>query len=187
MSGAASAADYIPPTPNHYDSQRGIEKLFRDKYEVRLGAFAHGVGGFESGTTSLNAELVFPDPWRGVVADAYRVWLPRPHIGGSVNLNGKTSYAYVGGLWTVPLPHNFFAEAFVGGAIHNGSLQGEPGRAALGCRALFHVGGSLGYRLNERWSVMATFDHLSNGNAVLHGCSNNQGLNEYGVRLGYSF
>ncbi len=34
---------------------------------------------------------------------------------------------------------------------------------------------------------MFTFDHLSNGKAELNACGPNHGLNEYGLRLGYSF
>jgi lipid A 3-O-deacylase len=69
------------------------------------------------------------------------------------------------------------------GAVHDGSRFGTWYLAALGCNPLFHVGGSLGYNLTSQWRVMATFSHLSNGN----NCARNQGINNYGVRIGYSF
>ena len=53
----------------------------------------------------------------------------------------------------------------------------------LGCRWAFHSGGSVGYRLDDRWSVLGTFDHLSN--ATL--CPYNKGINDYGLRAAYSF
>jgi hypothetical protein len=36
--------------------------------------------------------------------------------------------------------------------------------------------------------VIGTFDHVSNGSGIgLSNCGRNQGLNNYGVRIGYSF
>ena len=167
---------------------------FRDRFEIRGGAFVHGYDSFEGRTTDLNAELVFPEPrlseWP---ADPrWRFIVPRFHVGGMVNLNGKTSYAYAGVLWTLDLPFNFLVEGFVGGSVHNGALDnaivnGMPTRAALGCRVLFHTGGSVGYRFNRQWTVMFTYDHLSNGNAVFGACSRNQGLTQLGGRIGYTF
>jgi len=52
---------------------------------------------------------------------------------------------------------------------------------------LFHLGASVGYRLTKAWSILFTFEHLSNCNAVLHAAPANQGLNECGLRVGYAF
>ena len=47
---------------------------------------------------------------------------------------------------------------------------------------------SIGYRFNSHWSVMFTFDHLSNGSGIgLSNCGRNKGLNNYGARIGYTF
>jgi hypothetical protein len=89
--------------------------------------------------------------------------------------------------WTYDFTDRFFVEGFVGGALHNGELEGDATHAALGCRRLFHVGGSAGYRLTPRWSAMVTLDHVSDGNAAFGACPRNAGLNEYGFRLGYAF
>jgi lipid A 3-O-deacylase len=114
--------------------------------------------------------------------------IPRFHIGGDVNLSRRTSSIYAGALWTVPLWDRFFAEGFLDGAVHNGSRFGTEELAALGCNPLFHVGGSLGYNLTNQWRVMTTFSHMSNGNSTLGtSCERNQGINNYGVRIGYSF
>jgi hypothetical protein len=163
---------------------------FRDRFEFRFGVGMHGVGSVESGTVSLNPEIVFPQIHLDWPADPrWAFIIPRFHVGGMANLSGRTSYGYAGALWTLDLTDRMFVEGFVGGALHDGSLNGNAAanQAALGCRLLFHVGGSVGYRVTQKWSVMFTFDHLSNGNAVLNGCSRNQGLNAYLVRAGYSF
>lgn len=164
---------------------------FRDRFEVRFGAGLHGVGSVESGTFSLNPEVIFPQlrftDWPFDPRWAFMI--PRLHAGGMINLSGRTSYGYMGALWTLSVSERVFVEGFLGGALHNGSLAGNAAanQAALGCRLLFHAGGSVGYRITQKWSVMFTFDHVSNGNAALDGCSRNQGLNEYLLRVGYSF
>jgi Lipid A 3-O-deacylase (PagL) len=93
------------------------------------------------------------------------------------------------------LPNRFFAELFVDGATHDGFLDGSvPGHANLGCRYLFHAGGSAGYSFDLHWNVTVNFEHLSNGKGLfgsqcdgLGAGTPNQGLNNYGVRLGYAF
>ena len=124
--------------------------------------------------------------------------IPRLQLGGNWNLAGRTSFAYLDILYTVPVMDWLFVEPFFGGAIHNGSLVGAPTLSDLGCRELFHVGGSVGVRINQHWNVSGTFEHLSNGKAVFGtNCGTNQtgvgtgggnqGLNNYGLRLGYAF
>jgi lipid A 3-O-deacylase len=155
-------------------------------WEFRAGAFAHGVGSAEAGTVDLNAELISPKLIAGTGFWSYLV--PHLHVGGMLNLSGKTSSLYAGGLWRFPVIDRVFVEGFFGGAVHNGFLDDAPGRNALGCNPLFHVGGSVGYQVTERWSAIFTFDHLSNGRDVFGtNCERNVGVNNYGFRLGYSF
>ena len=81
------------------------------------------------------------------------------------------------------------------GAIHNGvETNALPGNSGLGCPALCHVGGSLGYAITEHWTAMATFDHLSNGHYIFGiNCSGNigptpnPGINNWGGKIGYAF
>jgi len=164
---------------------------FRDRFEVRLGAGLHGIGSVERGSAAINAELIFPRPqWLAqTAAPGWEALVPRPHIGAMVDFSGRTSYAYAGAVWTAMLTERMFVEGFFGGAIHDGSRAGDlPNhRSPLGCRLLFHAGGSLGYQLTARLRAMVTFDHVSNGNDVLHACVRNQGLNQYLIRVGYSF
>ena len=88
----------------------------------------------------------------------------------------------------MPITPRFFVEAFLDAATHNGSMPGTATHVALGCEAQFHVGASAGYRFNPHWTVMFTFDHLSNGSGLgLSNCGRNKGLNNYGARIGYTF
>jgi hypothetical protein len=149
---------------------------------------AHGLGSVESGTVDLTADLLTPRLWR--VAPAW--WdfmIPRVRLGGAVNLNGRTSAAYADALFSLPLWDRWFIEGFVGPSVHNGKIHGDAIKYAnLGCRALFHGGGSVGFVPIPRWNVTFTFEHLSNGNTLFGtGCPYNQGLNNYGAKIGYSF
>ena len=199
----AQGADLIPasppPAPAPYAAlpapalvQPGLYDPYR--MEVRFGGFLHGVGGNEKGTYDLSPEFVFArlpvfqSQW-------WNVFVPRPHLGANINLEGRTSAFYAGGLWSFPLPYRTFFELFVDGAIHNGAQTNAlPGHSALGCPALFHVGGSLGYSITEHWTVMATFDHLSNGHYIFgincagnSGPTTNPGINNWGGKIGYAF
>ena len=157
------------------------------RFEVRVGAFYHGIGTIERDTVDANLEIVFPRLPIGST-EWWAIFVPRPHLGGFLNTSGRTSAAYAGGLWTFPIYDRFFAEFFFGGAIHNGLADGSATRAPLGCSFAFNFGSSLGYRFNTSWSLMATYNHMSNGNSsVGTNCSRNEGINNLGAKLGYSF
>jgi lipid A 3-O-deacylase len=196
----ANGADLLPapppPAPPPYAAPPVQPSVFYDPYriEVRFGGFFHGVGGAEKGTYDLNPELILPrlplfqNQW-------WNVFVPRPHVGGMVNLEGRTSDLYAGALWSFPLPYRTFFELFVDGAIHNGVENNPlPGHSGLGCPALFHVGGSFGYAITEHWRAMLTFDHLSNGHYIFGincagniGPTPNPGVNNWGGKIGYAF
>jgi lipid A 3-O-deacylase len=173
----ARAAD-VDFAPRHHGQLSG--------WEIRAGAFAHAVGSAEEGSVDLNAEIIFPKLIGPSGFWSYLV--PHLHVGGMLNLAGKTSSVYAGGLWRFPVFDRFFVEGFFGGTVHNGSLEDAPGRNALGCNPAFHVGASVGYEFSDRWSLVFTYDHLSNGRVVFGtNCERNVGLNNYGLRLGYRF
>ena len=158
------------------------------RWELRFGGFAHGVGSVEAKTVDLNGEIVLPQFLGKNPIGVWSFLIPRLHAGVNGNLSRKTSVVYAGFLWTFPFTDRFFGELFFDGATHDGSVTGSPTQVALGCKAQFHVGGSLGYRIDQHWSVMFTFDHLSNGSGIgLSTCGRNQGLNNYGARIGYTF
>jgi hypothetical protein len=159
--------------------------------EVRIGGAVQDPGSAEGGTNNINGEILFAKPQ--VFQDEF--WqraIPRPTVGGSYNFGGRTSYAYIGGTWTVDLfpetLNNFvFLEGFFGAAAHNGQTgEKVPGNVtmnALGCTPLFREAAALGFRLTEHWSIMATVEHMSNAGL----CVNNRGLTNFGGKLGYTF
>jgi lipid A 3-O-deacylase len=151
--------------------------------EVRLGASAQDPSGPESGSVNLTGEILSVRPF--TVADPIlSLLVPRVHLGGSLNLDGRTSFGYAGLTWTLDVTPNVFVEGSFGGAVHDGENNPvERHRNALGCTVLFRESGSLGIRVTTNWSVMATVEHLSNAGL----CSNNRGLTNVGVRVGYSF
>lgn len=150
--------------------------------EIRMGAYAHDLKVFtpamEKDGVDFNAEVLFDSPewlkW---------AWSPRLQLGTTIAQHG-TSLTYAGLNWTVNLSDAIFADLGLGAAIHDGRLRGyAPDENRYGCRANFHENFSIGYRLTDAVSVMASIEHMSN----LALCDYNEGLTNAGVRLGYSF
>lgn len=152
--------------------------------EIRLGVMAHSIepGHSEDGA-DVNLELLFRRPaitFGNSVADF--VFTPRVHVGTSINTIGDTSQVYAGFTWDLKITERLSFEATFGGAWHDGPLSG--GAADLyGCRLSFRESASLGYALNESWTIYATIAHMSNADL----CSHNSGITSAGVRLGYKF
>jgi lipid A 3-O-deacylase len=70
--------------------------------ELRLGGSAQDPSGVESGSANLTGEVLFSKPFSP--ADLFTSYfVPRPHVGGSFNLDNKTNFAYVGALGCSPL------------------------------------------------------------------------------------
>lgn len=181
LGSAAQAADLVPvgapPVPGQ------VQALPAFLSEVRLGLSAHDPGGPESGTANLTGEILSVRPFTFANPDLNPL-VPRLHLGGSVNFGGRTSFAYTGLTWTFDITPSVFIEGSLGGAVHNGETDPIPAHHdALGCTALFRESGSVGIRVSENWSVMATLEHLSNAGL----CSNNRGLTNVGLRVGYTF
>ena len=149
-----------------------------------MGVFSHDPQSVEQGTADLNAEILFQKP-SFLQETGWSMLVPRPHLGGTFNLAGKTSHAYAGITWTLDLTKQLFIETSLGVSVHNGDIGSHtrPQHNAMGCRAAFREAGSVGYRLNAHWSMMASIEHLSNGGL----CSQNRGLTNGGLRLGYRF
>jgi len=150
--------------------------------EVRGGVYAHDISFWsfnrESGT-DINGEVLFVSP---SFLDA--IWAPRPHLGATVNTSGDTSIVYGGLTWEWALPADFFIDANLGGAIHNGKLNtNDSNRKSLGSPVLFRLGAALGYNLTEKVNVSVQFEHVSNAYLV----NPNEGMDNAGIRLGYRF
>jgi len=181
MASGAGAADV---TSNLLWWPQATPLIEANSFEARFGAFAHGVGGKEKGSADINAELLFPRlPLFGLPPEL-AVFVPRPQVGVMINTAGKTSYVYGGAVWTVNITPRFFLEPMFGGVVHNGQTEAtDPDRVSLGCHVMFHTGLSAGFRIDEHWTLLATWDHISNAGS----CSRNVGLNDYGLKLGYRF
>lgn len=150
--------------------------------EVRGGVYAHDISFWsfnrESGT-DINGEVLFVSP---SFLDA--IWSPRPHLGATVNTSGDTSIGYAGLTWEWNLPANFFIDANLGGAVHNGKLDtNDSNRKSLGSPVLFRLGAALGYNLTEKVNISVQFEHVSNAYLA----NPNEGMDNAGLRLGYRF
>jgi lipid A 3-O-deacylase len=182
LASRALAADF-GPAPAYAAPSQPVSFVS----ELRIGGSAQDPWSPEKGSGNVTGEILFAKPF--TPADLFvGYFVPRPHVGGSINFAGKTSFAYAGLTWTVDFTPRWFAEASFGGAFHNGNTEASlafipTDRSALGCSPLFRESGSIGYRLSQNWSVMATIEHLSNAGI----CSQNRGLTNVGARLGYTF
>ena len=168
----------------------GMEKASRptlSSVRIPLRIFGAGPWGEEgrSNSANLTGEILFAKPF--TASDLFTSYfIPRPHVGGSLNFDGQTSFAYAGLTWSVDLTPSLFVEGSLGGAFHDGetTTRGLPRRVeSLGCTPLFRESGAVGVRLSANWSVMATLERLTNAGA----CSENRGLTNVGARVGYTF
>ena len=156
-----------------------------DSWEARFGPGAANPGGRESGLVNLGGELITP---RAVALnDRFAAaFVPRFHLGASANFNG-TRYAYAGATWTVDLTQSVFVEASLGAAVNDGKtgVFVPENRLNVGCGAGPRGAAALGFRLSDRWSLVATMEHFGTA-----GCSergNAKGPSNIGARIGYSF
>ena len=175
--GTALSADLFPI---------GEPTGFRVLDEARTGVMVHSLGYKEGDTIAINGELL-TSPLPVGFSNRFLDFLlgPRLHLGGTVNVEGETSFAYAGLTWTLDVTNRFFVEGSFGGGVHNGNLESGPDDSLLlGCRALFRESASLGFRFSQNLSLMATVDHLSHAGL----CSDfNNGITTVGGRLGYTF
>ena len=168
-------------------------EAWAERFEIRGGILAHDTGylleaGPRNDVYAVNAELLFPSP--GFLSFAFD---PRPKIGFSLAPDADAiSFVYAGLNWDIPVYGNWIVMAGVGGSYNNADRLTEsdlrPGETReqyrlVGCHALFHLSAGFGYRITEDVSVQLYGDHISNANL----CGNNEGLDQWGIRLGYAF
>jgi lipid A 3-O-deacylase len=151
--------------------------------EGKLGLLYHDItigGDHREPGPDVNGELLFVSPEL-----LKAIGSPRPHLGGSVNTAGATSYAYAGLTWTLtPGGGPVFFGLGLGGAVHDGLLNKDiPDRKELGSRALFHESLEAGWRFGGGVSISLFLDHMSNADLARH----NAGLTNLGVRTGFKF
>lgn len=153
-------------------------------WEVRGGLYAHDPLSPEAGSVDLNGEVLAPKLWQS--SDPFWSFLiPHPDVGATISLGGKTSNLWGGAAWNYDLTDRIFLSSTLGVGVNNGKTGDvvPSGWNSVGCNWWFHESGSIGYRLNANWSIMATVEHSSNAGL----CHQNRGLTNGGLRLGYRF
>jgi hypothetical protein len=172
--------------------------------EVWGGVYAHDVkdglskGGFEGGA-QLAAGVISPR-----LEQLSFLRRPSVHALVAVNTDGGTNYAAVGLSWRIGVADEgrIYIRPGLGVAVHDADIDFpspfEPGltdpqrqerfkrgqsEIDLGSRVLFEPEFAVGYQLNERVAVEASWLHISHG--TLAG-DQNPGISDYGVRLVYS-
>lgn len=134
---------------------------------------------------SINLELRLQPVWK---PDAFFLFRPRPHVGASVNVEGKTSYGFAGATFDVLKWRRFYFTWDTGLAVHDGRLKREPRsteqRRLLGTRWEFRNAFEVGFQLSRQLAVSAWIDHISNAGI---GGKDNAGLETTGLRTSIRF
>ncbi|MBE7218807.1 MAG: acyloxyacyl hydrolase [Caulobacteraceae bacterium] len=140
------------------------------------------------------------------IASLWFIGKPAVHFMVSANTQVPTDFVALGFDWPIAIlhsPHWYIrpgigfagttGEADVGSPFAPGITPQEAQRRQhladtridFGSHDLFEPEIALGYRINERYKIEASYVHLSNGQ-ILHS-GKNQGLDDVGVRLSYKF
>lgn len=152
--------------------------------EVYGGVYAHAVDTpftFDTGEGGIDAQFGFRfDP----VTD--RLGGPQPYVFASVNVDGDTSFAGAGLSWKAEIGPVYLRPG-IGLVIHDApSLRADPDtrlRTDLGSRVLFEPEFAIGAQVSERFSLEASWVHISN--AQLFDSRQNPGIDAVGLRLNY--
>jgi len=166
--------------------------------EVRLGVMQENICVLDCDNAnkepgqSISGDILFNSPdFLGII------WSPKPYVMGSVNLQGDTNFGGAGLHWSFPIAKRWQFEPSFGYVIHDGELespypQGDPlgdafteDHVLLGSRDLFRTTFGLHHDINDTWGVEVMYEHLSHGQVL--GGGRNQGLDNIGVRVSYSF
>ena len=152
---------------------------------LAIGVLAHDQGPLsdrnENGV-DLNLEVQFAP--LGILGS------PRPHVGVTANFVGDTSAAYAGLSFRFRETTQWFADGFVGVAVHDGPLHKDPVRCeqfsdcGFGTRFLPRFGLEIGYRIDPDASISLLFDHMSH-KWIVEG--ENEGVDHTGLRYMWSF
>jgi len=151
------------------------------EFDERTLKVGWGRGGGRENSIGLNAEVIF--------------------IGGTLNLEGNTSYGGAGFLWRQNLGDKFYGDIGIGLVIHDGTkvvfsrenltrqsfntlIRRSNEEISFGSRVLFRPTLTLGYRINEKWAGEVFFEHLSNGSIF---GSVNEGVDNLGLRAARRF
>jgi hypothetical protein len=132
------------------------------------------------------------------------IFSPQLHAIVSVNDRYSTDFAAVGLDWRIRFSPKWYFRPGIGLAYTTGKAGlppvNAPGltpaeadarlhvydtRIDFGDHVLFEPELAVGYNLNRKWAIEASYVHLSNGQILHQG--KNQGLDDVGLRLNYHF
>lgn len=119
--------------------------------------------------------------WIGDPIDALKaIGHPSPHVLVSKSLSGQTDYVAAGLNWT--LGSKIYARPGIGMAINNGPSRAfrNGRRVDLGSRVTFEPELAVGWRLNHRYRLEASWIHLSHATLFSR---QNRGMDSIGLRL----
>lgn len=172
--------------------------------EVRAGATVHDLGwtiingdGDEEKSIAFNAEIIFEEP-------EFLKWAfsPQTYIGGTLNVEGNTSYGGAGLLWRQNLGDKFYGDFAFGVVVHDGILDRDDVRARAGddddkffdllfnrnrygSRVLFRQQLTVGLNLSDEWAAEGFVEHISHGGLLSNGP--NEGSDAAGLRVNRKF
>jgi hypothetical protein len=156
--------------------------------EAFLGAYTHGVDTpftLETGEDGL--DVVAGYRFNRITALS-AIGSPAPYVVALLNTGGDTSFAGVGLGWTLGKGPVYLRPG-VGLVVHDGpEYRVNPAtrmRTDLGSRVLFEPEIAIGYRIDDRVSVEASWMHISH--ARLFDSQQNPGIDMMGARLNYRF
>jgi len=106
----------------------------------------------------------------------------QPYVFGAINTAGNTDYAAAGLSARFPLGHQWYFRPGLGIAIHDGSAGKfyRTDKIAFGSRVLFEPEIAVGVQVSRRFSVEASWVHMSHGQLA---GKENPGIDNLGVRL----
>ena len=166
--------------------------------EARIGVMDHNIcianckNADKEDGPNVNAELVFKSP--DFLSWAFE---PRPYAMVSINTAGNTNFGGVGLEWDFHITDSFSIQPGLGYVIHDGEVSnpyanGTPEAAVfaeehllLGSEDLFRTSVGLHWQFTEKWGGEFLYEHLSHGQILGNG--RNQGVDNIGLRLSYTF
>jgi lipid A 3-O-deacylase len=151
--------------------------------EVFGGVYAHDVDtGVTRSGIEPGAEIHLGI--RGGRIEALRaIGGPQPYVFGAVSTEGGVNYAAAGLHWK--LGRTLYARPGIGIAIHDARREASrPDRIDFGSRLVFVPEVAVGYQVNDRFAIEASWVHLSHAQFF---SGQNPGMDSLGVRVNYRF
>jgi lipid A 3-O-deacylase len=154
--------------------------------EVRVGAYAHNVIHDEDAPVDVSVETLSSPIVFANVNNPWVSWFfdPRINLGAMINTGGKTSYAFTGLTWRIPLWGPVFFEGEFGGSVNNAPTHPEPNRIDMGCVPNFRESGGFGVQLSKNVDFIVNVEHTSHATFCTH---IDPGITDFGFRVGYKF